>query len=147
MEKKAKYLLVDSQILPEVYLKAVAAKKLLAQGKAKSASDAAKAAGISRSAFYKYKDFVHEYHTSLNGCIITISAALADEAGVLSSLMAQISESGGNILTIHQNIPMDSVAPVLISLRTDQLKCSQEELLEKAKQLPGVLNIQFASGN
>ena len=51
MEKKAKYFLVDSQILPEVYLKAVAAKKLLAQGKAKSASDAAKAAGISRSAF------------------------------------------------------------------------------------------------
>lgn len=147
MEKKSKYLLVDSKILPEVYLKVITAKKLLAQGKAKSASEAAKDAGISRSAFYKYKDFIHEYHTSLNGRIMTISAALADEAGVLSSLMAQISENGGNILTIHQNIPMDSVAPVLISLRTDQLKCSQEELLDQAKQLPGVLHIQFASGN
>jgi len=60
--------------------------------------------------------------------------------------MAQISESGGNILTIHQNIPVDSVAPVLISLRTDQLNCSQEDLLEKAKQLSGVLDIQFVSG-
>ena len=56
MKEHSKYLLVDSQILPEVYLKVILAKKLLAQGKAKSASDAAKAAGISRSAFYKYKD-------------------------------------------------------------------------------------------
>ena len=147
MERNAKYFLVDSQILPEVYLKVITAKKFLAQGKAKSASEAAKSAGISRSAFYKYKDFIHEYHTSLNGCIMTLSASLADEAGVLSALMAQISESGGNILTIHQNIPVDSVAPVLISLRTDQLNCSQEDLLEKAKQLPGVLDIQFVSGH
>ena len=59
MKEHPKYLLVDSQILPEVYLKVILAKKLLAQGKAKSASEAAKSAGISRSAFYKYKDFIH----------------------------------------------------------------------------------------
>ena len=95
--------------MPEVYLKVILAKKLLAQGKAKSASEAAKSAGISRSAFYKYKDFIHEYNTRLSDSIMTISASLADESGVLSALMAEISSSGGNILTIHQNIPVDSV--------------------------------------
>ena len=147
MKDHPKYLLVDSQILPEVYLKVILAKKLLAQGKVKSASEAAKSAGISRSAFYKYKDFIHEYNTRLSDNIMTISASLADESGVLSALMAEISSSGGNILTIHQNFPVDSVAPVSISMRTNQMTCSEEELLEKAKNLPGVLDIQFVSGH
>ena len=102
---------------------------------------------ISRSAFYKYKDFIHEYNNRLSDNIMTISASLADESGVLSALMAEISSSGGNILTIHQNIPVDSVAPVSISMRTNQMTCSEEELLEKAKNLPGVLDIQFVSGH
>ncbi|MDD3192247.1 MAG: ACT domain-containing protein [Oscillospiraceae bacterium] len=147
MKDHPKYFLVDSQILPDVYLKVILAKKLLAQGKAKSASEAARSAGISRSAFYKYKDSIHEYNTRLSDSMMTISASLADEAGVLSSLMAAISGSGGNILTIHQNIPVDSVAPVSISLRTDQLNCSEEQLLEKAKNLPGVLDIKVVSGH
>ena len=131
MKEHPKYLLVDSQILPEVYLKVILAKKLLAQGKAKSASEAAKSAG----------------NTRLSDSTMTISASLADESGVLSALMAEISSSGGNILTIHQNIPVDSVAPVSISLRTNQMNCSEEELLEKAKKLPGVLDIKFISGH
>ena len=147
MGEHPKYCLVDSQVLPEVYVKVTLAKKLLAQGKVKSASEAARAAGISRSAFYKYKDFIHEYNTRISDSIMTISALLADESGVLSALMAELSSSGGNILTIHQNIPVDSVAPVSISLRTDQLNCSEEELLEKAKKLPGVLDVKFISGH
>ena len=147
MGETAKFLLVDTKVLPEVFTKVVCAKKLLAQGKVKSASEAARAAGISRSAFYKYKDFIHEYNTRISDSIMTISALLADESGVLSALMAELSSSGGNILTIHQNIPVDSVAPVSISLRTDQLNCSEEELLEKAKKLPGVLDVKFISGH
>ena len=145
--ERHKYLLIDSRVLPDVFLKVVQAKEMLAKGKAKSATMAARACGISRSAFYKYKDFIHEYNTRLSDNIMTISASLADESGVLSALMAEISSSGGNILTIHQNIPVDSVAPVSISMRTNQMTCSEEELLEKAKNLPGVLDIQFVSGH
>ena len=147
MKEHSKYLLVDSQILPEVYLKVILAKKLLAQGKAKSASDAAKAAGISRSAFYKYKDFVHEYNTRLSDSIMTLSVSLMDEPGVLASVLSEVSGSGGNILTVHQNIPMDSVAPVSISMRTNQLNCSEEEMLVRLRKLPGVLDAKFVSGH
>ena len=147
MKEHSKYLLVDSQILPEVYLKVILAKKLLARGKAKSASDAAKAAGISRSAFYKYKDFVHEYNTRLSDSIMTLSVSLMDEPGVLASVLSEVSGSGGNILTVHQNIPMDSVAPVSISMRTNQLNCSEEEMLVRLRKLPGVLDAKFVSGH
>ena len=137
----------NSQILPEVYLKVILAKKLLAQGKAKSASDAAKAAGISRSAFYKYKDFVHEYNTRLSDSIMTVSVSLMDEPGMLASVLSAVSGSGANILTVHQNIPTDSVAPVSISMRTNQLNCTEEEMLVRLRELPGVLDAKFVSGH
>ena len=147
MKEHSKYLLVDSQILPEVYLKVILAKKLLAQGTAISASDAAKAAGISRSAFYKYKDFVHEYNTRLSDSIMTVSVSLMDEPGMLASVLSAVSGSGANILTVHQNIPTDSVAPVSISMRTNQLNCTEEEMLVRLRELPGGLDAKFVSGH
>ena len=64
MAEQNKFLLVDLSVLPEVFTKVVEAKRYMAQGKAKSYSDAAKMAGISRSAFYKYKDKVYPYESN-----------------------------------------------------------------------------------
>ena len=52
---KVNYLLVDMSVLPEVYVKVIEAKGYLQSGEAANASQAAKMAGISRSAYYKYK--------------------------------------------------------------------------------------------
>ena len=146
MTELPKYLIVDTRVLPDVFLRVVQAKKLLAQGQAKSASEAARLAGISRSAFYKYKDCVHQYHSRMSDNIITVSAALADEPGVLSSLMSLFYSQGGNILTISQNIPVDSGAPVSIALRTDGLTCGEDELMERAAALEGVVDVKIISG-
>ena len=54
-------IIVEADLLPEVLLKVIEAKKLLSQGKAKNSSEAARMAGISRSAYYKYKDGVAVY--------------------------------------------------------------------------------------
>ena len=51
-----RFLLVDSSALPDVFLKVLQAKELLASGSVSNISTAARQAGISRSAFYKYKD-------------------------------------------------------------------------------------------
>ena len=51
-------LLVRREVLPEVFQKVVEAKRLLACKKAKSATEAAKMCGISRSAFYKYRELI-----------------------------------------------------------------------------------------
>lgn len=146
MAELPKYLIVDTRVLPDVFLRVVKAKKLLAQGQAKSASEAARAAGISRSAFYKYKDCVHQYHSRMKDNIITLNATLADEPGVLSNLMSLLYSQGGNILTINQNIPVDSVAPVSISLRTDHLVCAEDELMDQAAALSGVVDVRIISG-
>ena len=141
----AQYLLVDSGVLPETFLKVVRAKQLLAQGKAKSLSEATKAVKLSRSAFYKYKDCVFTYQNTSARQIATLSAELVDEPGVLSELLAALFKNGANILTINQNIPVDSVAPVSISMRTEALKVNADVLATELRRLEGVVNLRILS--
>ena len=146
MLDKANLVLVDSSILPKVYLKVLEAKQMLSNGTVKSTSDAAKAVGISRSAFYKYKDNLFIYNEKAGGRIITFHTILSDRAGVLSSLIAELYRAGANILTLNQNIPIGGAASVSVSIRTDGLCCSVEELLANILRLDGIISIEEISG-
>lgn len=133
-----KYLLVDSKVLPDVFLKVLEAKTLLAKGKAKNSSEAARMSGLSRSAFYKYKDSIFEYDSRMRGSMTTLYISLEDEPGVLSSVMGCICDMGGNIITINQNIPADGVAPVTISLRLGK-EHSSSRLIAALLEQKGVI--------
>ena len=138
-----KYLLVESCVLPEVFLKVCEAKSLLAKGIVKNASEAAKAVNISRSVFYKYKNSVFVYDKSVSDSISSLYLTLVDKAGVLSSVISALYENGANILTINQNIPVDSVAPVTISVKTNSV--DEDELLKALKQIDGVVEAKIYS--
>lgn len=139
MERLPENLLVDAAVLPEVFVKVVQAKRLLAKGRARSVSEAVKLTGISRSAFYKYKDHVHWFDEQLTHTISTYYVSLEDEPGVLSSVLSAMYRAGGNVLTINQNIPVDGVAPVTITARVDGLAVEEPVLLERLRELPGVV--------
>ena len=79
---------IKASALPEVYSKVIHAKELLQSGKCSNVSAAALEAGISRSAFYKYKDQVFVYNGQSTSNNICISAVLCDRAGVFSALTA-----------------------------------------------------------
>lgn len=139
MSEQPKFLLVDMKVLPDVFYRVVEAKKLIAQGRVRSFSDAAKMAGISRSAFYKYKDSVYPYENTSTKRILTLYATLVDEPGVLSSLISGLYNIGANIITINQNIPVDGVAPVSISARVDQHQ-GDDEVIAAIKGIEGVVD-------
>ncbi|MBR4241859.1 MAG: hypothetical protein IKR97_06520, partial [Eubacterium sp.] len=109
-----KFYLVDSSILPEVYSKVIKAKNLLLSGEVSSVSSAVKMAGISRSAYYKYKDSIFEYNAQGEETV-AISAKLEDNAGVLSSVLSELYLFGANILSVNQSAPINSVANVSIT--------------------------------
>lgn len=139
---KVNYLLVDADILPQVYIKVIKAKNLYASGEASSATQAAKMAGISRSAYYKYKDKIFEY-SKQSGDTATVYAKLKDNAGVLSSVMNHIYKSGANVLSVNQSIPVNSVADVSITVSISQMNTKTEDLLDKIKATAGVISAEL----
>lgn len=146
MEHAPRYLIVDSEALPEVFLKVLDAKRLLSTGRARSVNEASRLAGISRSAFYKYKGRVRPYDDGSAGRLVTFSAMLRDEAGVLSALTALLYQNGANILTINQNIPVEGIAPVSVTARMDGLRMPIEGLLAALRGVDGVKNLEIVSG-
>ncbi len=134
-------LLVDAQALPEVYERVLEAKRLLATGRASSAAEAARTAGISRSAFYKYKDAVFPYSGTENGHLLTVHCILEDRPGVLSNLLSAFAEADANILTVNQSIPVDALASVSISASTDRLCMPFADFVGQLKQLDGVQSV------
>ena len=139
MENNLK-IIVNSSLLPEVLLKVIEAKRLLSQGLAKNSSEAARLAGISRSAFYKYKDGVSVYNDDEKGRIVTYYLTLMDKPGVLSEVLSTLSKYGANVLTINQNIPIDGAAPVTISFNTGELSTDEHSLREALRVINGVVN-------
>ena len=105
MEKTGKFFIVDSSVLPEIFIRVVEAKRLLETGEAATVNQAAGKAGVSRSAFYKYKDMVRPFNDMLSGRIVTLQLTLKNQPGVLSNVLNVIAALGGNLLTINQSIP------------------------------------------
>lgn len=139
---KVKYLLVDMSILPEIYAKVVEANGYLQSGEATSASQAAKMAGISRSAYYKYKDKIFEYNEQGDD-VTAINAKLIDNAGVLSSVMNELYLAGANILAVNQSIPVNNIADVSITVRLSKTDVSTEDLISKIKNIGGVKSAEI----
>ncbi len=141
--EKIKYYLVNSAILPEVYSKVIEAKNYIATGEADSTSQATKMAGISRSAYYKYKDAIFEYNSEQSDETVTINAKLKDNAGVLSALMSELYRAGANILSINQSVPVNSVADVSVTIRATEMTISQDKLIENLKSINGVNSVKL----
>lgn len=141
-----KYFIVEAQAMPEVIQKVAQAKQLLEMGEESTVNGAAKAVGISRSAFYKYKDAVRPFNDMLHGRIVTIQVMLRDEPGVLSGVLNLFAGTGINVLTINQNIPMGGQALVTITAETSNLVQPLEHLIGEGKKTPGVLKFEILAG-
>ena len=145
MEKK-KYYLVSAEALPEVFIKVAEAKRMLQVDEADTVGEAARLVGISRSAFYKYKDAVQPFQNMRAGHIITFYALLKDIPGVLSNYLSIFAGSGANILTINQTIPTNGCAGVTISAETSEMVDGLEELMSRAAAAQGVLKFEILAG-
>ena len=145
MEKK-QYFIVSADALPEVFGKVAEAKRLLQVGEVKTIGEAAKAVGISRSAFYKYRDAITPFQNLMAGRIITFQLMLKDRTGVLSGILSIFAYCGANILTINQAIPSNGCAMLTISAETTELTCAVEDLLKKVGNLDGVIKAEIVAG-
>lgn len=146
MAREPKFYIVEASALPEVFLKVAEAKRLLSTGEAATVNEATRLTGISRSAFYKYRDSVMPFQNMMTGRVITLQFLLHDEPGMLSSILNTLAERNANILTINSIVPTNGCAVVTISAETTDLTVQIEELLREISQTPGVIKADVLAG-
>ena len=138
--------LVNINILPAVFGKVLEAKMLIQTGVASTATEAARMTGISRTAFYKYKDAIYPYDARHAGEVVTIHMVLHDRPGVLSGVLTAFARAQANILTVNQNIPDGETAAVSVSARIDLMQQPLEEFIRALGNTVGVERITRVSG-
>ena len=146
MGKDTKSFIVEASALPEVFLKVAEAKRLLAAGEANTVGEATQMTGISRSAFYKYRDSVLPFQNMMAGRIITFQLLMHDAPGVLSELLITFAELRGNIITINSIVPTGGTAVVTISAETMDLTVPLDELLQILLRSKGVIKAEILAG-
>ena len=146
MANTPKYYIVEASALPEVFLKVAEAKRLLQTGEASTVNDATRITGISRSAFYKYRDAVLPFQNMMTGRVITFQFLMQDRKGLLSSLLSILADHKVNIQTINSIIPTNDCAIVTISAETSELTATLEEFLQEMRQLPGIIKAEILAG-
>jgi len=146
-ERPGKYYLVWENVLPEALRKTVRAKEMLKKGEVATVNEAAAAVGISRAAFYKYRDFISLFREASRGKIVTVVLILEHSPGVLSEVLKVIAAAKGSILTINQGLPLQGVANASISFETAELVTEVDELLAKLAALPGVSKLEIIGQN
>ena len=133
-----RYYVVREDLLPEGILKTEQAKDLLRRGEASTVHEAAERVGLSRSAFYKYKDGVYPLEQASRERIATLSMDLEHRSGVLFQVLGMLAQGGGNVLTISQSIPLQGMANVVVTLDISGLAGPLAELVDRLRSQDGV---------
>ena len=142
MSKTPNYYIVEADALPEIFRKVVEARRMLDTGEAETVNQAVQLTGISRSAYYKYRDAVRPFQDMLHGRIVMMK----DEPGILSQVLNFFADSGANILTINQGLPINGCAVVTVNAETSGLRGSLQELLAQLNEAEGVLRGEILAG-
>jgi chorismate mutase len=139
---KSVFYLVREEILPEAIKKTIKVKELLKLGEARTINEAVEKMELSRSAYYKYKDYVVPFYEASKEKIVTIAILLEHKPGALSKVLNTIAADRGSVLTINQGIPLQGVANATISIETADLVIDLEALLDKLRMVEGVKRLE-----
>lgn len=144
---KKEYYIVDKRILPNSIQSVIKVNEIVQEEKI-SKYEAIKRVGISRSTYYKYKDYIKPFFEGGKEKVFSIHLSLIDKPGILAKVLEIIAGEGMNILTIVQNIAIDGISRVTISIQTtENLLRKIEEMLEKISSLESVKELRVIGSN
>jgi len=122
MKKTKKSYLVREDILPEAILKTVMAKEMLSRGEALTINEAVDKVGVSRSAFYKYKDGISAYAGEDKERIAAFALVLEHQPNVLPNVLNYIASIKGSIVSLNQNTPVRGMVAVSLYINIALIK-------------------------
>ena len=137
------YLIIHKSVLPDYYEKVLEARRLLESGKAREISEAARKVGISRSTYYKYKDFVFEPAEVSGSRKAVLELMLDHQPGVLSAVLSRLFGAGANILTITQSLPVLGKASVTLTIDVSGVSRGISSLVSALESALGVESVRL----
>jgi chorismate mutase len=141
------FFIIDRAIVSDTLIRVVEAKRLMREDSSLSVSDATRMAGVSRSAFYKYKDFIHHFNVDSLGRNLTFSFDVRNIAGQLSRALNAIAASGANILTINQTIPINDICSIVVTVETTSMNETAQQMIDRLRNTEGMFNIRVLARN
>ena len=136
------WLLIDKKVLPSYFEKVVMIKERVTMGE--NISEACKALGLSRSTYYKYKDYVNRPSNN-NGKHIILSLKLIDEPGALSNILNEVAASKANIVAINQEMPIHNIAFVTLTISVIEMSISISDLITCLKKFNNVVDVMLVA--
>ncbi len=132
------YFIIHKKVLPDYFEKVIEIKEIVGRGV--NISDACKQVGLSRSTFYKYKDYV-DRPSMRAGKRIILSLKLVDEPGALSNILNEIASRNANILAINQEVPIHNIAFVTLTIQILDANMSIQGLINELKAQKIVIDV------
>jgi len=139
---QGKYYLIEESILSSALFKTVRVKELLADGAARTITEAVDKVGVSRSVYYKYKDHIFPFYKTSEERILSLSIQVEDQPGALSQILKVLADSGANILIINQGIPVHTIANVSIMFDTSNMVWDVEKLINRIVDIKSVKSLE-----
>lgn len=141
---KKQFYLVDFQILPTAIKKTIQVKEMLKNGEADTINAAVMKAGISRSAYYKYKDHVAPASEDSARDVMTLFLVMQNDPGINSKLFRRLGKENVEIITLNKGIPVKKLTTMTLSVRISEMQISARELIESIEQIKGIKKVYVA---
>lgn len=140
--KDKKYYIIREDVLPEAVQKTIKIKSALEENQSLSILEATKKFGLSRSAFYKYKDTIFPIQDFKKESILSMSINVDDIPGILGKILNIINEEQCSVITIHQTVPISGRATIIFSLNINLNLTTIEILKNKLANLKYVNKVK-----
>ena len=135
---------MKEDILPEAIIKTARVKEMLTRGEALTVNEAVEKVGLSRSAFYKYRDGIIPNDKDDTERITALTLILEHRSGVLSNVLNAVAGMKGNIESINQSIPVHGVAVATMNINTSQVR-DVNRLVENLQNQEGVKKVEIVA--
>ena len=141
------FYIVDKRILPKSIQNVIKVNDLILKTKMSKYS-AITQVGISRSTYYKYKDFIKPFYEGGEDKVYSLHLSLKDRVGILSDVLDVIAKEKISILTVVQNMAVDGIAKstILIKLTQSMLK-KVDKIISKIGKVEGIADIRISGSN
>lgn len=134
------FILVHKKILPDYFEKVIKARQKI-EGEDRSITEVCKELEISRSTYYKYKDYISYPPKNITKRAI-FAFKVEDTPGVLSSILSYIGKCKGNILTINQDMPIHDLAYITLMVNIEKIEIRLDTLLFNLRNIENVRSVE-----